>query len=118
MKKATKNSLTYFFIAFFFITVEILVITKEISFFVFATYFAMSLFAYFFYWKDKSAAIKGNRRISENTLHLLSLFGGWPGALLAQQKFRHKTKNLSFLIVFWITVAVNLSGLILLIRMQ
>ena len=56
---------------------------------------------------DKSAATKGARRTPENTLHLLSLAGGWPGAAVAQQKLRHKSRKESFLAVFWITVFVN-----------
>jgi heme/copper-type cytochrome/quinol oxidase subunit 3 len=37
----------------------------------------------------------------------LSLVGGWPGALVAQQKLRHKSQKQSFRIVFWITVLLN-----------
>jgi len=37
------------------------------------------------YGIDKSAAKKEKRRVSEAKLHILSLLGGWPGALLAQQ---------------------------------
>jgi len=40
-------------------------------------------------------------------LHIFALAGGWPGALVAQKLFHHKTKKLSFRIVFWITVALN-----------
>ena len=47
----------------------------------------------------------------ENTLHLLALLGGWPGALVAQAQFRHKTRKVSFRAVFWLTVAVNLAAL-------
>jgi len=56
---------------------------------------------------DKSAARKGAWRTQESTLHLLSLAGGWPGALIAQQKLRHKTRKPSFRVVFWITVVLN-----------
>jgi len=56
---------------------------------------------------DKSAARQGNRRISEKTLQLMALFGGWPGALLAQQWLRHKTQKQSFRLVFWAMVLVN-----------
>ncbi|WP_147463771.1 DUF1294 domain-containing protein, partial [Pseudomonas amygdali] len=33
--------------------------------------------------------------------------GGWPGALLAQQVFRHKTRKVSFQIVFWLIVLAH-----------
>jgi uncharacterized membrane protein YsdA (DUF1294 family) len=45
--------------------------------------------------------------VSENTLHLLELVGGWPGALLAMKLFRHKTRKLSFLLVTWAIVALH-----------
>lgn len=69
-----------------------------------------SLLAYGAYAKDKAAAIKGQWRVSENTLHLLSLLCGWPGAILAQQRLRHKTQKRSFLSVFWLTLLLNLGA--------
>ena len=59
------------------------------------------------YAVDKSAARKGAWRTQESTLHLLSLAGGWPGALVAQQKLRHKSRKQSFRFVFWVTVLLN-----------
>lgn len=53
----------------------------------------------------------GSWRVPENTLHLLALLGGWPGALYAQQTLRHKTQKTSFRIVFWMTVLANSGGL-------
>jgi uncharacterized membrane protein YsdA (DUF1294 family) len=44
-------------------------------------------------------------------LHLLSLAGGWPGALVAQRAFRHKTQKLSFKIVLWAIVAAHCAAL-------
>ncbi|MDY0023033.1 DUF1294 domain-containing protein [Arenimonas caeni] len=67
-----------------------------------------SAVAYLMYWADKAAAGRGARRIPENTLHLAGLLGGWPGALLAQQQFRHKTIKQPFQVVFWLTVVANL----------
>jgi len=53
------------------------------------------------YWHDKSSAQAGRWRTPENVLHGVALLGGWPGALVAQQCFRHKTRKTSFQLVFW-----------------
>lgn len=63
--------------------------------------------AFFLYWRDKHSARNGHWRTPESTLHLTELLGGWPGALLAQQAFRHKTRKLSFQVPFWIIVALH-----------
>lgn len=70
-------------------------------------YIVASLIAYFFHWNDKRRAKLGEWRIPEANLHFWSLVGGWPGALIAQQQFRHKTKKLSFQLVFWLIVIVH-----------
>jgi len=57
-----------------------------------------------FYWIDKRRAEAGQWRISEGSLHLLELLGGWPGAFLAQRLFRHKIEKVSYQIVFWLIV--------------
>ena len=49
-----------------------------------------------FYYGDKTAAQRGERRVAEVTLHLLELAGGWPTALLAQRLFRHKSSKASY----------------------
>ena len=63
------------------------------------------------YAADKSAARRHEWRTPERTLHLLALVGGWPGALVAQTVFRHKSRKTSFRIVFWTTVALNCGAL-------
>lgn len=68
----------------------------------------LSLAALLFYALDKSAAQRGQWRTPESTLHLVALFGGWPGALVAQGLFRHKSSKHSFQRVFWMTVVINL----------
>jgi len=30
------------------------------------------------------------------------LLGGWPGAFLAQRRFRHKCSKVSYQVVFWV----------------
>lgn len=70
-------------------------------------YFAASLASFLQYWRDKRSAQSGGRRTAENTLHLVELAGGWPGALVAQQTFRHKTRKASYQAVFWLIVATH-----------
>jgi uncharacterized membrane protein YsdA (DUF1294 family) len=74
-----------------------------------------SLVAFVTYGVDKDAAQRGARRVPENTLHMLALIGGWPGAFAAQQMFRHKTRKVSFQIVFWFTVALNCAAVVLIL---
>jgi uncharacterized membrane protein YsdA (DUF1294 family) len=70
-------------------------------------YAAASLVSFVTYWIDKRRSGRGQWRVSENTLHLLELVGGWPGALLAMKLFRHKTRKLSFLLVTWAIVVLH-----------
>lgn len=72
-------------------------------------YLIASMLAWIDYWHDKRKARKGRWRISEQTLHLWSLLGGWPGALLAQQFLRHKNRKLSFQFQFWGIVLLHLA---------
>lgn len=74
-------------------------------------YLLASAISYYLYSKDKRAAKNGIRRVPENTLHFWAILGGWPGSIIGQQKLRHKTKKMSFRIVFYITIAINV-GLI------
>jgi uncharacterized membrane protein YsdA (DUF1294 family)/cold shock CspA family protein len=74
---------------------------------VLGSYAVISLIAFAAYALDKSAAQDGRWRTPENTLHLLALFGGWPGALVAQNRLRHKSSKTSFLVVFWMTALLN-----------
>ncbi|THH35687.1 DUF1294 domain-containing protein [Aliishimia ponticola] len=55
---------------------------------------------------DKRCAIKAGRRIPERTLLLWALIGGAPGAKLAQQHFRHKTRKQPFAMVLNLCLAV------------
>lgn len=77
-------------------------------------YLGGSAFTFIAYALDKSAAQRGTWRTKEQTLHLLSLAGGWPGALLAQQMLRHKSAKAEFRSVFWATVVLNIGGFIFL----
>lgn len=72
-----------------------------------AVYALVSLITFIVYARDKHAARRQRWRTQEKTLHLLALFGGWPGALLAQRTLRHKSSKTAFQTVFWGTVALN-----------
>ncbi|MCR2784531.1 MULTISPECIES: DUF1294 domain-containing protein [unclassified Microbacterium] len=76
-----------------------------------ALYGVLSVVAFAAYGIDKAAARGDRHRISEQTLLALGLFCGWPGALIAQQLFRHKTRKRSFRRAFWVTVVINVAAL-------
>jgi uncharacterized membrane protein YsdA (DUF1294 family) len=75
-------------------------------------YLCTSVITFLAYAFDKSKAQRGLWRIKERTLHLLSLIGGWPGARIGQQVFRHKCQKRMFNFIFLGTVVINLSILI------
>ena len=66
-----------------------------------------SVVAFGVYWYDKQQAKNGQWRTPEKVLHGVELLGGWPGALVAQQVFRHKTRKVSYQVWFWLIVAVH-----------
>ena len=110
--KRKNGSLSVIAAAFFFAIVGVSVLTAKIPSLILALYIVASLITFTVYAVDKSAAKKGVWRTQESTLHLLSLTGGWPGALVAQQKLRHKSKKESFRLVFWATVVLNLGAFV------
>ena len=70
-------------------------------------YGVMSFCSFIAIIRDKRLARRRQWRVSERTLHLLDLLGGWPGGLVAQQIFRHKTRKVSYQVTFWIIVAIH-----------
>ena len=70
-------------------------------------YALLSVVCLLLYWKDKRQARQQGQRTPEKVLHGVELFGGWPGALLAQQLFRHKTRKVSYQVTFWAIVVVH-----------
>ncbi len=91
----------------FLIIVGLSVLSGEISPLILGLYIITSLFTFIMYAHDKTAARENSWRVREKILQLLSLMGGWPGALIAQQKLHHKSRKLSFQIVFWLTIILN-----------
>jgi uncharacterized membrane protein YsdA (DUF1294 family) len=68
---------------------------------------AVSVFTFFAYRSDKQRAESGEWRIPESTLHFAELVGGWPGAFIAQRRFRHKTSKFSYQVVFWMIILLH-----------
>ncbi|MEP8937417.1 DUF1294 domain-containing protein [Enterobacter mori] len=60
------------------------------------------------YGADKMAARKGMRRVPESTLLAFGVTGGWPGAILGQQLFRHKTQKQPFKTYFMLSVILSI----------
>lgn len=71
-------------------------------------YLIASALAFAAYGIDK-AAVGGVWRFPEAFLHLLGFVGGWPGALVAQRVFRHKSRKVSFQVTFWTVAGLNIA---------
>ncbi|ECT6115800.1 DUF1294 domain-containing protein [Salmonella enterica subsp. enterica serovar Berta] len=60
------------------------------------------------YGIDKTAARKTWHRVPESTLLVFGVVGGWPGAIVGQQLFRHKTQKQPFKTYFIVSVIVSI----------
>ncbi|EEG0865832.1 DUF1294 domain-containing protein [Salmonella enterica subsp. enterica serovar Enteritidis] len=60
------------------------------------------------YGIDKTAARKTWRRVPESTLLVFGVVGGWPGAIVGQQLFRHKTQKQPFKTYFIVSVIASI----------
>ena len=95
------------FAAVFLVFVTAMVATGKLPFMVLVAYLIASCVTYLAYVFDKAASLKGQWRTPESTLHFFSLVGGWPGAMFAQRRLRHKTQKQSFQVTYWATVLFN-----------
>ncbi|CAK1836885.1 DUF1294 domain-containing protein [Vibrio crassostreae] len=103
LSSSIKIAITYLML------VAISVLFAESSKALLVWYLVIGLVTFFVYAKDKRAAINGNWRVPEKTLHVFSVAGGWLGALIAQDKLRHKTQKQPFRAIYWLTVAINIA---------
>lgn len=85
----------------------VVALIRPIPYWVWILYVGMSFATFVAYALDKRAAASEGWRLSEGSLLALGLACGWPGAVIAQQVVRHKTVKMSFQVVFWVTVVVN-----------
>ena len=74
----------------------------------FSCYGIFSILVMFLYGKDKANAATRQSRIPEHYLHILELLGGWPGSLIAQNDFRHKTRQSVYLWILRGIIAIHL----------
>ncbi len=109
------NNLGNIFLVSLFLFLTITIIMQRLPYHVAMLYVLASIVTYVAYALDKSAAKRNQWRTQESTLHVFSLIGGWPGALLAQRTLRHKSSKESFQTVFRATVVLNCAALVWLI---
>lgn len=100
--------------AFVALYVLVQVLWGPLSIWVLVLYVGASLLNIVAYGADKSASMSGGRRIPESSLIALGIIGGWPGGVIAQRVFRHKTRKVSFRISFWGAVLLNVIAFVLL----
>lgn len=91
----------------FFILLLLAIFLEKTVVYALPYYLVLSGFTFLTYWRDKRSAQTGKWRVPEANLQILALIGGWPGALLAQNYLRHKSKKRAFLLVFWVAVIAN-----------
>jgi len=77
----------------------------NISTFALYYFIFINIFSFFIYLYDKVKAIKNRQRVSEKSLHILSVIGGFIGSLLSMMIFRHKIKKIKFMVVYMIIMA-------------
>ncbi|MEZ8880557.1 MULTISPECIES: DUF1294 domain-containing protein [Vibrio] len=94
----------------YLVLVAVSVLFSESSKALLVWYLVIGIVTFFVYAKDKRAAINGNWRVPEKTLHIFSIAGGWLGALIAQDKLRHKTQKQPFRAIYWLTVVINVAA--------
>lgn len=101
-------------IAFYGVLV-LLAVMHKLNWLVVAWYVLIGIVTFLLYAKDKRAAQNNEWRTPESTLHLLSIAGGWVGAMVAQTYLRHKSKKSEFRMIYYLTVVVNMAGLLFLL---
>ncbi len=108
--KRPASKLASYLSVVFLVSLCVLWIFERLAIEVIWGYLALSVMTFFAYVFDKSKAEKGQWRTTEQTLHILSLLGGWPGAAFAQRLMHHKIAKQSFQAGYWLTILLNLSA--------
>lgn len=70
-------------------------------------YIGISLITSALFFLDKRFAESRSRRIPEKWLHCFELLGGWPGALVSSEIFKHKRQKQSYMFVLYAISAIH-----------
>lgn len=82
---------------------------EQITDFIVYGLFACNVVSILFYGMDKLAAIKQWQRTPEKHFYILALLGGWPGSIIGQIVFHHKTSKVSFRRWFYVMSLLNIT---------
>lgn len=99
----------------FYGVLALLAVMNKLEWLIVGWYVVIGVVTYLIYAKDKAAAQNGAWRTPESTLHLLSIAGGWVGAMVAQTYLRHKSQKAEFRLMYYLTVVINMAGLLFLL---
>jgi len=103
------------FVILFYILLLAVVLDGRVHYVLILYYLILGLLTFSVFAKDKHASKHGLWRVPENTLHILSLLGGWTGGVVGQKILRHKTHKQPFKTLFTITIFINILLLSLLL---
>lgn len=73
----------------------------------------VNVLSFICYGIDKLAAIKQWQRTPEKHFYIFALFSGWPGSVIGQLIFNHKTTKVSFRRWFYSMVIFNISAVLM-----
>ena len=72
----------------------------------------INLFGFFVMWLDKRKSKRGEWRIQEKTIFIITALGGGFGTIAGMYTFRHKTQKLNFTIGLPLITILEITGVI------
>lgn len=72
----------------------------------------INLIGFLMMWSDKRKAKKGQWRIPEQTLFIVTALGGGIGTITGMYTFRHKTQKMKFAVGLPVLVVLEIVGII------
>ncbi len=114
-----KRRPVFFFMIVFLSASAVLTAVTAIRFEVtvlFAWLLGANLVAFALWGFDKLQARRSGWRVPETALHLMSLLGATPAALIGMKLFRHKTMKMHFKLTYAVLLLVQIAVVITLAR--